>query len=117
MSVSGGKRLLAAQQRLLERGEALVLRLSADRSAREQEMARLAQQLEEQAGHQGHSERRRDYVLSVVGHDLRNPLGVVVMSVVLLQKKGGLTGWQAQTVDRIRSASATIRRIIDDLLG
>jgi signal transduction histidine kinase len=115
--VRAGERLLAAQQRLLERGEALVRQLSADRSARDQERARLAQQLEEHAGHRVHTDRFRDHVLSIVGHDLRNPLGVIVMSAVLLQKKGGLTGWQAQTVDRIRSASTRMRRIIDDLLG
>ena len=59
----------------------------------------------------------RDHVLAIVGHDLRNPLGAIVMSAALLQKKGGLAGWQGKTVDRIRGSAARMGRIIDDLLS
>jgi signal transduction histidine kinase len=52
-----------------------------------------------------------------VGHDLRNPLGAIVMSAALLQKKGGLAGWQAKTVERVRSSALRMGRIIDDLLS
>jgi signal transduction histidine kinase len=59
----------------------------------------------------------RDQILAIVGHDLRNPLGAIVMSAALLQKRGGLAGWQARTVDRVRASSARMGRIISDLLS
>jgi PAS domain S-box-containing protein len=59
----------------------------------------------------------REQILGIVGHDLRNPLGAIVMSVALLQKQGKLEGWQAKTVDRIRSSTGRMGRIIDDLLS
>ncbi len=59
----------------------------------------------------------REQILGIVGHDLRNPLGAIVMSVALLQKQGKLEGWQAKTVDRIRSSAGRMSRIIDDLLS
>jgi signal transduction histidine kinase len=39
------------------------------------------------------------------------------MSAALLRSRGGLEGWQAKTVDRIRSSAARMGRIIDDLLS
>jgi signal transduction histidine kinase len=58
-----------------------------------------------------------DQILAIVGHDLRNPLGAVHMSAALLQKRGGLTGWQGKAVDRLRSSSLRMGRIIADLLS
>jgi signal transduction histidine kinase len=58
-----------------------------------------------------------DQMLAIVGHDLRNPLGAIVMSAALLQKKGALAGWQAKTVERVRASSARMGRIISDLLS
>jgi signal transduction histidine kinase len=58
-----------------------------------------------------------DQILAIVGHDLRNPLGAIVMSAALLQKRGGLAGWQAKTVDRARASAARMGRIISDLLS
>jgi len=58
-----------------------------------------------------------DLVLGVVGHDLRNPLGAVHMSAALLHKKGGLAGWQARAVERMRSSAGRMTRIIADLLS
>jgi signal transduction histidine kinase len=65
------------------------------------------------------AERRRaiDFVLGVVGHDLRNPLGAVHMSAALLHKKGDLAGWQARAVERMRSSAGRMTRIIADLLS
>jgi PAS domain S-box-containing protein len=59
----------------------------------------------------------RDQMIGIVGHDLRNPLGAIVMSAALLQKKGGLDGWQARTIDRVRSSAGRMGRIINDILG
>ncbi len=97
--------------------ELLVARVAAERAARALETAELAARL----GLAQATARRlsgfHDQVLAIVGHDLRNPLGAVVMSAALLQKKGGLSGWQAKTVDRVRSSALRMSRIIDDLLS
>jgi signal transduction histidine kinase len=105
--------------------EALVLlRVAADRAALLLECERLegarAHAAEVTARAELEFERRRkavDYILGIVGHDLRNPLGAVHMSAALLQKKGGLAGWQARTVERMRSSAGRMGRIIADLLS
>jgi signal transduction histidine kinase len=61
--------------------------------------------------------RAVDYILGIVGHDLRNPLGAIHMSAALMQKRGALEGWQARAVDRMRSSAGRMGRIIADLLS
>jgi signal transduction histidine kinase len=102
----------------------LLLRLAADRAALALECARLegerasAAEAVRRAEADVESRRRTvDYILGIVGHDLRNPLGAVHMSAALLQKKGGLAGWQARTVERMRSSAGRMGRIIADLLS
>ncbi len=102
----------------------LLLRAAADRAALALECARLDRErskgVELVARAEADVESRRkavDYVLGIVGHDLRNPLGAVHMSAALLQKRGGLAGWQAQTVERMRSSAGRMARIIADLLS
>ncbi len=101
-----------------------LLRVTADRAALALECDRLdrerAHALEAMRRAEADVESRRkavDYILGIVGHDLRNPLGAVHMSAVLLQKKGGLAGWQARTVERMRSSAGRMGRIIADLLS
>ena len=64
------------------------------------------------------SSRRQalDFILGVVGHDLRNPLGAIHLSAALLHKRGALEGWQARSVERMRSSAGRMARIIADLL-
>lgn len=102
----------------------LLLRVAADRSALVLECLRLRRGLERaaeevaRAAAEVESRRRAvDYILGIVGHDLRNPLGAIHMSAVLLQKKGALGGWQARTVERVRSSAGRMGRIIADLLS
>jgi signal transduction histidine kinase len=94
---------------------AAALHLAAARLARERDDARaVARRAIEEV------EARRsavDQILGIVGHDLRNPLGAIHMSAALLQKKGGLAGWQARTVERVRSSAGRMGRIIADLLS
>jgi signal transduction histidine kinase len=103
---------------------AILLRLAADRAALLLECERLERERAEAAGASERAQRevegrRRavDYILGVVGHDLRNPLGAIHMSAALLQKKGGLEGWQGRTVERMRSSAGRMGRIIADLLS
>jgi signal transduction histidine kinase len=108
----------------LDADDLLVLRTAADRIglawraervARERDEARAAA---ERVAEEVRSRRGAvDHILGIVGHDLRNPLGAVHMSAALLQRKGGLEGWQARTVERIRSSAGRMGRIIADLLS
>jgi len=100
------------------------LRLAADRAALALERGRLerahAGALEAARRAELEVERRRkavDFILGVVGHDLRNPLGAIHMSAALLQTRGGLQGWQARAVERLRSSAGRMNRIIADLLS
>jgi signal transduction histidine kinase len=102
----------------------LVLRVAADRAALALECLRLerehgqAQDAIRRTAAEVESRRRAvDYILGIVGHDLRNPLGAIHMSAALLQRKGGLQGWQARTVERARSSAGRMGRIIADLLS
>jgi signal transduction histidine kinase len=102
----------------------LLLRVAADRAALVLECGRLERETAHASEAIGRAEadveaRRRtvDYILGIVGHDLRNPLGAVHMSAALLQKRGGLAGWQARTVERMRSSAGRMGRIIADLLS
>jgi signal transduction histidine kinase len=97
--------------------ELLVVRVAAERAARAIETARLSADLVRAQELARRTSGFRDQVLAIVGHDLRNPLGAIVMSAALLQKRGGLAGWQAKTIDRVRSSTLRMGRIIDDLLS
>jgi signal transduction histidine kinase len=116
--------VMGTREERFEDGALLLLAAAADRASLLLERERLlvvardaverARRIEDEA------ERRRhtvDTILGVVGHDLRNPLGAVHMSAALLQKRGGLEGWQARTVERMRSSAGRMGRIIADLLS
>jgi signal transduction histidine kinase len=98
--------------------------MAADRAALALERGRLerahadAVEATRRAEHEVESRRKAvDFILGVVGHDLRNPLGAIHMSASLLQTRGGLEGWQARAVERLRSSAGRMNRIIADLLS
>ena len=123
----GGTRgafLAGTREAGLDPGTLLALRAAADRAGLLAERERLlragAEAAERARRMDEESERRRravDTILGVVGHDLRNPLGAIHMSAALLQKRGALEGWQARTVERMRSSAGRMARIIADLLS
>jgi signal transduction histidine kinase len=101
----------------------LLVRIAADRAALALDRARLrrasgdARETIARATADLESRRRTiDSLLGVVGHDLRNSLGAIQMSASLLHTKGGLAGWQARAIERLRSAAGRIGRDIADLL-
>jgi signal transduction histidine kinase len=119
-----GALLVGVRDGPLDEDALLLLRAAADRAALLLEQARIAQERDEASEAarrvEEDSERRRraiDTILGIVGHDLRNPLGAVHMSAALLMKRGGLEGWQARTVERMRSSAGRMGRIIADLLS
>jgi signal transduction histidine kinase len=56
--------------------------------------------------------RMREQILAIVSHDLRNPLGTILMTTDALAKRGVLP----QAVGRIQRAAERMRRLIEDLL-
>jgi signal transduction histidine kinase len=119
-----GALLVGTREEGFEDGALLLVAAAADRAALLLDRERLvaaARDAEDRARRvEEEAERRRhavDAILGVVGHDLRNPLGAVHMSAALLQKRGGLEGWQARTVERMRSSAGRMGRIIADLLS
>jgi PAS domain S-box-containing protein len=59
----------------------------------------------------------RDQVLGIVAHDLRNPLGTIIMQAALLRLGiGGQEGKRGPPADRIERAATRMNRIIQDLL-
>jgi PAS domain S-box-containing protein len=58
----------------------------------------------------------RDDVLGIVAHDLRNPLGTILMQAGLLQHLGALHGQTHRPAEVIQRAARRMNRIIQDLL-
>ena len=58
----------------------------------------------------------REMFIGVVGHDLRNPLGSILMSAALLIQRGHLNGLDAETVARIIRSTQRMGRMITQLL-
>jgi signal transduction histidine kinase len=63
-------------------------------------------------------ERLREEWAAIVAHDLRQPLGVISLCADLLgrQQDSDMPPQQKKAIDRIRSASARLHRMINDLL-
>jgi signal transduction histidine kinase len=63
-------------------------------------------------------ERLREEWAAIVAHDLRQPLGIISLSADLLvrQQDIDIPPQQRKALDRIRSASARLNRMINDLL-
>ena len=55
-------------------------------------------------------------MVGIVSHDLRNPLGVIIMSASVLLGRGDLDEKQATNVGRIASSGRRAERMIRDLL-
>ena len=63
--------------------------------------------------------RVREQILAVVSHDLKNPLGTILMATAVLAKGGDpdeRQGELTQTVGRIQRAAKRMLRLIEDLL-
>jgi signal transduction histidine kinase len=60
--------------------------------------------------------RRKDEFLAMLGHELRNPLASMILSVALIQKRLPATSPVARSVDVIERQANTLQRMVDDLL-
>lgn len=61
-------------------------------------------------------DRLKDLFLGVLGHDLRNPLGAIMMSATLLMTKEGPDWPHSKTAARILSSGMRMEGLIGDLL-
>jgi signal transduction histidine kinase len=86
-----------------------LIRVLDDLKAHEAELARVNHALEERV------EFERQLV-GIVSHDLRNPLGAILMSAALLVRRANLDDTQLRAVNRITSAGDRAERMIRDLL-
>lgn len=58
----------------------------------------------------------RDQFLAILGHDLRNPLGAILMATGLLVNSRGGDGRTVQIAARILSSAGRMQRMVNDLL-
>jgi signal transduction histidine kinase len=61
-------------------------------------------------------ERLKDVFLGVLGHDLRNPLGAIMMSATLIMTKEGPEWEHSRTAARILTSGTRMEGLIGDLL-
>ena len=58
----------------------------------------------------------RDLFLGVLGHDLRNPIGAMLMSAQLIAKIGSLSERQRMLISQVVTSAARATDILDQLL-
>ena len=63
-----------------------------------------------------HLNRSRELLMGVLGHDLRNPLGVILQSAQLLAMHPDVKGVPAKAVERILSGGRRAEELVTDLL-
>jgi len=61
-------------------------------------------------------EDSRETFLAILGHDLRTPIGVIVMAATFLRDEGRLSGRNLSMATRIHDTGVRMGRLVDDLL-
>lgn len=88
-----------------------------ERRHAEQALAEQADRLRAQAAQLREADRRKDELLAMLGHELRNPLTPILAAARLLEAKGtedpALVQWAAGT---LKHQGQTLVRLVDDLL-
>lgn len=64
----------------------------------------------------GHVRQTRDRFLAILGHDLRNPIGAIVMSASFLLETADLSQSERTLVGRIKSSGRRMNEMVADLL-
>ncbi len=88
-----------------------------ERKQAEAVLSRQADRLQEQAEQLREADRRKDELLAMLGHELRNPLTPISVAAEMLELKGAedpaLVQWAAATV---KHQAQNLTRLVDDLL-
>jgi signal transduction histidine kinase len=58
----------------------------------------------------------RDQIIGIVSHDLRNPLGGIILGAAALNRAEGLDDKSARIAARIQSSAKRMKRIVGDLI-
>ncbi|WP_225411793.1 PAS domain S-box protein [Stigmatella hybrida] len=92
-----------------------------ERLTREAEMLHQRTQalLEAEMAARRDAEKAREfeqYLAGIVSHDLRNPLGVILMSAQVLLRQDDLEGRMLKSITRIRNSAELASRMVRDLL-
>lgn len=79
---------------------------------------RLRQDLQQRYEQLCEAEELRDKLMHLVVHDLRNPLGVIIMGLdcILNQTRGGLSPFQTELLQASLQQADLISQMVDDLL-
>jgi PAS domain S-box-containing protein len=80
------------------------------------ERKRAEKQLTEALSHERSLAEFREMFIGILGHDLRNPLGSIVMASALLLRRGHLDDQDAETAGRIIRSGQRMTRMIAQLL-
>jgi signal transduction histidine kinase len=105
-TVAEERRILADASRVAAEKDRVIAERSSDKyEALASENARLLKEAQQAV-------RVREQVLAVVSHDLKSPLGAILMTTDALAKKAALP----EPVARIQRAAKRMLRLIDDLL-
>ena len=94
----------------------LLFRTMSDRAAALIAQARLNAELARRNAELANALEYRDRILGVLSHDLRNPLGVILMSAELLGRGGPLSARQERSVRRMADNARRVDHMVRDLL-
>lgn len=81
-----------------------------------QTLGAAARELEADITRRKAQEDLQQMTIGVLGHDLRNPLSAIAMSVALLRQRGGLDAAQERGVTRIGRSADRMARMVSELL-
>ena len=88
-----------------------------ERKALERSLIDKQNRLEEKAARLAAADRRKDELLAVLGHELRNPLAPIRSAAqALANRKQPTRGQVREAIDLIARQSEQLKRLIDDLL-
>ncbi|SAK79280.1 GHKL domain protein [Caballeronia fortuita] len=62
------------------------------------------------------TDRSRELMSGMIAHDLRNPLGAIVMSAHYLLRSDAIAGPEMKAAGRILSSATTMKKLVGDLL-
>ena len=88
----------------------------AKRKESERALRRLEEELRRRAEQLAEEDRRKDEFLAVLGHELRNPLSVILGGAELMRLRADEPGQVVRWCETVARQSALMRRLIDDLL-
>ena len=96
--------------------DCLLFRTMSARAAALIAQARLNAELARRNAELANALEYRDRILGVLSHDLRNPLGVILMSAELLGRGGPLSARQQRSVRRMADNARRVDHMVRDLL-